>query len=377
MTQITDEQLAIVAQITVKLATLGHELKYVPPISTGPFVTTYRFEPKGMAKVNQICSLSEDIALSLRVEDVLIRRIPGEAVIGITVPNKQRTLVLWQDTIVHVPNTSDNPLPLNFGVDSLGHPFTDDLTKCPHLLIAGSTDSGKSVLLRSLLATLVYLKTPEEVQLILSDTKQVEFGDFVGMRHLLFDPATTKYQTLERMDWISEEVERRLKVIARCGKQNILQYNQFSRLGSEEKSDLPKLPYIVLVIDELADIVGSGGEKGEKKIAEAKLSRIVQKSRAAGVHVLAATQRPSVDVISGSIKANFPARLSFRLPTETDSRTVLGHGGAEHLLSRGDMFYLSPSRPALARLHSSYASSEYLKGALTSVRMKHQMELNK
>ena len=366
----TDEQLAIIAQISVKLAALGHELKWREPISVGPLVTTFRFEPKGVARVRQIEGLSSDIALALSVEDVLIQRIPGEAVIGITVPNKTRSVPLWRNIVgsVHSVNTSDAvdvdavgvaKLPLLMGVDVMGHPFIDDLTTLPHLLIAGSTGGGKSVFLRSILATLMFTRSPDEVQMILSDTKQVEFGMFTGDPHLMFDPSTSVYQTLERMEYVIDLVDQRLRECATAHVQNVHEYNQRFMLNDTKR----RLPYIVLVIDELADMVTSE-KKGESKLAEAKLSKIVQKSRAAGVYVIAATQRSSVDVVAGNIKANFPARLSFRLPAEHDSRTVLGQGGAEHLLTRGDMLYNSPNRQALLRLHSALASTDDLRACV-------------
>lgn len=362
---LTDEQLAIVAQITVKLATLGHEVTFQHPISIGPLVTTYRFAPKGMSKVGQLCGLAEDLAIALSVEDVLIRRIPGEAVVGVTVPNKNPTIVQWRDTIQSVLLANTYDIPINFGVDSLGKPYLEDLVKLPHLLVAGSTGSGKSTFVSSVIASLMYARAPHEVQFILSDTKQVEFGHFLGSQHLLFDPLTSIYQTMEKMDWLVDEMERRLKLIATTQSRNIHEYNALMRARQ-----MATLCFIVLVIDELADIL-SGDKRGEAKVAEAKLQRIVQKSRAAGVYVIASTQRPSVNVVSGSIKANFPARLSFKLPSGVDSRTVLGTEGAEHLLTRGDMLYQSPLRPALVRLHSAYATADDIRYSAQAALMRH------
>lgn len=361
----TDDQKLAITTIVVKLAQLGIDVQWSEPITEGPLVTTFRFVPRSTTKVREITTLSQDLALALKVEDVDVRRLPGEGAIGVTVPNRTRSIVQWRDTLRDPP---DCVLPINFGVDQHGRLFRDDLTKMPHLLIAGSTDSGKSTLLNSIIASLLYWRTPDQVQFILSDTKLVEFGHFVGVPHLMFDPTTTKYQTWERMDWLIDETDRRLQVMATMKVKNILEYNCDRKL-----LQCSTMPYIVLVIDELYDILG-GDARGEKKIATTKLQTIVGRSRASGIHVIAATQRSSVDVVTGTIKANFPARCSFRLPSETDSRTILGHGGAEHLLSRGDMWYLSPSRPAMLRLHSAYASLDDIKQLASLTAMQHQMQ---
>jgi S-DNA-T family DNA segregation ATPase FtsK/SpoIIIE len=349
----TDAEFKVIAAITMKLAQLGHEVTFTDPITTGPLITTYRFTPRNATKVAQIVSCAEDLAIALHVEDVLIRRLPGEGVIGVSVPVPlaQRTQVNWRDTLTHDAVSNTALIPLNLGVDSQGRLYRDDLTKCPHLLIAGSTGSGKSTFLHSVIASLMYWRGPDQVQFVLSDTKNVEFGHFIGAPHLLFEPATSMYRTWELLDWLIEEMERRLQIIGRGGARNIAEY---MKQGVTAKPMHP-MPYIVLVIDELADVLG-GDKRGEAKIAQAKLGRIVQKSRAAGVHCIAATQRPSVDIIAGSIKNNFPARLTFRLSSGSDSRTVVSQEGAEHLLAQGDMLYQGPSAQGLKRLHAAYAS---------------------
>jgi DNA segregation ATPase FtsK/SpoIIIE, S-DNA-T family len=348
MTQtITDPQKQIIMQITVKLAQLGHEVMWQEPITTGPLITTYRFMPKAAAKVAQITSCADDLALALHVEDVLVRRLPGEGSIGVSVPNQQRQPVMWRDLLA--PPDAALLIPLNFGVDSEGKPYRDDLTKLPHLLIAGHTDSGKSTLMHGLIASLMLWRHPYQIQMVLSDTKNVEFTQFAGSPYLMLPTVTSMYTTWEAMDFLIEEMEVRLKRIGAAGCRNIAEYN-----ASPTRAPLP---YIVFIIDELADILG-GEKRGESKIATAKLGRIVQKSRAAGVHCVVATQRPSVNIVAGSIKANFPARLTFRLASQEDSRTIIGHSGAEHLLTRGDMLYSSPNYPAARRLHSGYASTD-------------------
>lgn len=342
-----EQQLLLTAvKITTKFRELGVFAKFVLPVSEGPIVSIFRFQPVGNTKVSQMEALSSDIAVALGVEDVLIKRLPGESSVACFVPNKEQHPLDFKDAIGAAWNVKDTfDVPLLFGVDMLGNSFVGDLVKLPHLLIAGSTGSGKSTLLSSIIAALIYCKSPEKISLILSDTKGVEFCHFIGAPHLLFPPATSVYQTLENMDWLLDEMERRLHLIGKAGCRNIHEYHNVS-IASE-------MPFIILAIDELADLMlFRGSRRGESKISEEKLGKIVQKSRATGVHVIAATQRPSVNVVAGSLKANFPARLSFRLPSEADSRTVLGTSGAEHLLARGDMFYLSPLRPMLERLHA-------------------------
>lgn len=218
------EQQRVITAIVIKLAQLGHEVTWQEPITTGPLITTYRFMPKAAARVAQIVTCADDLALALHVEDVLVRRLPGEGSIGISVPNAERQTVLWRSLLVSPP--ADMTVPLNFGVNSEGKPFRDDLTKLPHLLIAGSTGSGKSTLMHCLIASLMLWKSPNEIQFILSDTKNVEFGDFVGAPHLIFDPATTMYQTWELLDWAGEEMDRRLQLIGKFGCRNIDEFNE-------------------------------------------------------------------------------------------------------------------------------------------------------
>lgn len=258
-------------------------------------------------------------------------------------------------------------IPLLLGVDYLGNILVEDLTLFPHLLIAGSTGSGKSTLLNSLIASLIYADNEERIQFIVVDLKQVEFSCFIGAKHLLFDPAVSVYQALERMDWTIQEMERRLKLFAKDGHRNILEYNS----SPQPKA---KIPYIVIVFDELASLLLDSRREGEEereargprlgKIAEGKLQQLAEKARATGIHIIAATQRSSVKVVEGNIKANFPARLTFRLPSEADSRTILGTSGAEHLLARGDMLFSSPNRPGLIRIHAPLASLEDIKACI-------------
>lgn len=353
------EQEVVVGKVASKLAELGYEARFIGPISVGPILSVYRFFPTGRTKVSNLEALASDFAVTLGVEDVLVKRMPGESAVGIFVPNAERTYINFRDTASTIWQTYHAPngptVPLNLGIDHLGQPFVEDLALLPHLLIAGSTGAGKSTLLDALIASIVYTVNSDTIKLVMSDTKNVEFGHFVGAPHLLFEPATSIYQTLEQLDWVIDEMSDRLNALGKAGVRNIFEYREMGK----------KMASIVVIIDELADIMQFKGEKrGESKIAEDKLGAIVQKSRAAGVYVIAATQRPSVNVVAGSIKANFPARLTFRLPSDADSRTVIGTTGAEHLLSRGDMLYVSPNAPGIRRLHAPFVEIEDIKAAV-------------
>jgi DNA segregation ATPase FtsK/SpoIIIE, S-DNA-T family len=374
-TPLTDEQLATLAILQVKLASLGVEGHFMPEVSEGPIVTLYRFVPENATRVSLVERIYQDLAIALKAETVQIKRIPGEAAIGIYVPNKTKKIILFRDSVGPVWDAYTNKgsrIPLMFGIDHMGNFVVEDLPTLPHLLIAGATGSGKSTFLNSILAGLIYTVPSSRLKLVLSDIKQVEFTNFVGTPHLLYPVSTSIPETLDHMTWIIDEVNKRLTTLAAAHCQNILQFNSTGTRTS--------MPYIVFVIDELAEILmdksneeqeipdGKGGTKikltQRGKLAEYRLSIIAQKARATGVHIIAATQRPSVKVVEGNIKANFPARVSFRLPSEADSRTILGTGGAEQLLSQGDMLYLSPNTPAIRRLHAPLASIEDIRAAV-------------
>lgn len=361
---LAEEQAHTSAKIALKLTLLGLSTKFIEPVIEGPVVSVYRFQPQGSTRVSQIESLSQDFAVALGVEDVLVKRIPGEEAVGIFVPNKERKTVLWRNLLGELSVNKGNryEIPLILGVDHLGKVVVEDLALFPHLLIAGSTGGGKSTLERALFASWTY--SCPNVQVVVSDTKGVEFGHFIGAPNLLFSPATNVYQTLERMDWLLQEMERRLKIFGKQGVLNINEYNQDSR------NTQTRLPRIVFLIDELADLLGSRSRTDEKrsssvgKIASQKLSELASKARASGIHVIAGTQRPSVKLLEGDIKSNFTARLSFRLPSYADSTTVLSTGGAEHLLARGDMLFVNPNKPGLQRIHAPIASIEDIKAAV-------------
>jgi S-DNA-T family DNA segregation ATPase FtsK/SpoIIIE len=372
---LTNDQLSVSATLALKISSLGLNAKFVNEVSVGPVVSVYRFLPQGTTKVSHLEAISQDFALALGVEDVMVKRMPGEVAVGIFVPNAERKFVNWRDICNVDRKHFGCEVPLILGVDHLGYRVVEDLSLMPHLLIAGSTGGGKSTLMCSLIATLIYNRTPDEVQFILVDLKQVEFNHFVGAKHLLFDPAYSVYQALERMQWTIEEMERRLKLFAKHGHRNILEYNgsrTMESLCERSSQQTTKIPYLVIVFDELASLLQDSRKESESesrgpsigKIAEGKLSQLAEKARATGIHIIAATQRSSVKVVEGNIKANFPARLTFRLPSEADSRTILGTGGAEHLLARGDMLFSSPNKPGLTRIHAPLASIEDIKACV-------------
>ena len=361
--ELTDDQREIVDTIMEKAeALLQFPLKFVPPVEVGPLVTSFRFEPHKRMRVRQLEGLSGDFGIALGVDNVMVKRMPGEVHVAVFVPNKERITVQWRDIVgdtVTAYKEGKANLPLNFGVDQLGKTVIEDLTKLPHLLMAGSTNSGKSTLLASMIASLAYTVPCSKVEMVMSDTKGTEFHAFRGLPHLKFKVANSVYETVEQMEVLVEEMQKRLSVIGAAGYRNIFEYNAAMPEDKQYK-------FQMLVIDELADILDYGGsKKGISAQAEEFLLLLAAKARAAGQYIIAATQRPSVNVITGSIKANFAARLSFKLPSSHDSKTILGHPGAENLITMGDMFYVSPLRVGqLTRLHAPYATLDDIKAAV-------------
>jgi DNA segregation ATPase FtsK/SpoIIIE, S-DNA-T family len=365
---IAPDQMQVIAKIATKLAELGLQAEFQPPVVLGPVISIYHFSPKGSTKVSALESLASDVAVTLGVQDVLIKRMPGKTSVGFFIPNEVRKAIDFKDVIKSLWPVKDGfTIPLMLGMDHTGGIVIDDLSDLPHLLIAGSTGSGKSSLLASICGSIVYSCSPQKVQFILSDTKGVEFGYFLGTPHLLFEPANSVYRTLEQLEWAVTETANRLKIIGAAGQRNIGDYNKVAA---------KPLSRIVFVIDELADLLLNRSKDEEKqslsKVAEGYISTIVGRSRAAGIHLIAATQQASVRVVAGYIKANFPARLSFRLPSGSDSRTILNTEGAEHLLSPGDALYISPLRPGLTRVHTPYARIADIQAAVEAACLKEQ-----
>ena len=331
----------------------------VAQINPGPVVTTFELKPEAGVKYNRITNLVEDLCLALEAESILIERIPGKSTVGIEVPNTHRETIMLREILESEAFTSSrSPLTLALGKEINGRIRVADLASMPHLLIAGSTGSGKSVCLNSMILSLLYRATPEELKLILVDPKRLELGLYEGIPHLVTPIITDPKVAANALRNCVREMEHRLKLLAEKGVRNIEQYNRLHdraeslNLFENEENHAP-LPYIVIFIDELADLLMVASNN-----VEASVTRLAQMARAVGIHLVLATQRPSVDVITGLIKANFPARISFRVATKVDSRTILDSNGAEALLGKGDMLYSPPGSGRLVRVHGPLVTEE-------------------
>lgn len=337
----------------------------VVQINPGPVVTTFEFKPDAGVKIAKITTLSEDLCLGLQAESILIERIPGKPTMGIEVPNSRREMISLRQILESDEFTeSSSRLTVAMGKDISGRIRISELEKMPHLLIAGSTGSGKSVMLNGLIMSVIFKSTPDEVRMIMVDPKRVELGIYDGIPHLLTPVITEPKKAVNALRNAVLEMERRLKLLASYGVRNIDQFNKKIRQANEKPMSLfeegkPKdpveeerpLPYILIVIDELADLMML-----ERAGVEESVIRLAQMARAVGMHLVLATQRPSVDVITGLIKANFPARISFRVATRVESRIVLDVMGAEHLLGKGDMLFLPPGTSRLLRVHGAFVT---------------------
>ncbi len=330
----------------------------VVQINPGPVVTTFEFKPEAGIKYSRITSLCDDLCLALRAESILIERMAGKSTVGIQVPNHERETI-WLREVVESQEFlgTKSKVTLAMGKDINGRIVTADLNTMPHLLIAGSTGSGKSVAINAFIMSILYKATPEEVRLILVDPKRLELGNYEGVPHLHTPIITEPKLASNALRNAVREMERRLKVLAEKGVRNIDQYNRLFDSSTpslfEEGSEARPLPFIVIIIDELADLMMLDGQN-----VEASITRLAQMARAVGIHLVLATQRPSVDVITGLIKANFPARMSFRVATKIDSRTILDANGAEALLGRGDMLYLPNGSARVHRVHAPFVTEK-------------------
>lgn len=336
----------------------------VTQINPGPVVTTFEFKPEAGIKYSKITTLTEDLCLGLQAESILIERIPGKPTVGIEVPNSKREVISLRQILESEEFASaQSRLVLPLGKDVSGRIKVSALETMPHLLVAGSTGSGKSVMLNSMIMSILYKSTPDEVRMIMIDPKRVELGIYEGIPHLLTPVITDPRKATNALRNAVLEMERRLKLLASRQVRNIDQYNKkvrqlaaeprslFVEDEAQEPDDLRPLPYILLLIDELADLMML-----ERNNVEESVARLAQMARAVGMHLVLATQRPSVDVITGLIKANFPARISFRVATRVDSRTILDVMGAEHLLGKGDMLVLPPGSSRLVRMHGAFVT---------------------
>ena len=336
-------------------------------IHPGPVVTTFEFKPEAGVKYNKVTSLAEDLCLAMKADSVLIERIPGKSTVGIQIPNQSRDEISLRQLLEYdVYRRSTSKLTLALGKTIHGEPMVSDLAKMPHLLIAGATGTGKSVAMNAMLTSILFRATPDDVRLILIDPKRLELGMYEDIPHLLTPVVVDPKKAANALRWAVREMEERYKRLASEGVRNIDQFNRNMHLQAEEKkrttatpdddvtaNEFKPLPYVVLAIDELADLMMVASNEVEQSIA-----RLAQMARAVGIHLILATQRPSVDVITGLIKANLPARIAFRVSSKVDSRTILDGNGAEQLLGKGDMLYLPPSSSRCIRLHGPYISEQ-------------------
>jgi S-DNA-T family DNA segregation ATPase FtsK/SpoIIIE len=336
----------------------------VVQINPGPVVTTFEFKPEAGIKYSRITNLTEDLCLGLQAESILIERIPGKPTVGIEVPNTKREVIALRQMLESEEFAqSHSRLTIPLGKDINGRIRMAALEGMPHLLIAGSTGAGKSVMINSMIMSILYKSTPDEVRMIMVDPKRVELGLFEGIPHLLTPVIIDPKKATNALRNAVLEMERRLRLLAEYGVRNIDQFNKkvrtlqeqprdlFAEEGEPTIEDLRPLPYILILIDELADLMMLEGKNVEESV-----TRLAQMARAVGMHLVLATQRPSVDVITGLIKANFPSRISFRVATRVDSRTVLDVMGAEHLLGKGDMLFLPPGSSRLTRVHGAFVT---------------------
>lgn len=326
----------------------------------GPVVSTFEFKPAANVKVSKILSLQDDLAMALSAETIRIQApIPGKDVVGIEIPNDTVDTIYLRDIIDDkLFQDSSSPLTIVLGKDIVGKPFVTDLKKLPHLLIAGTTGSGKSVGINAMILSLLYKNSPDQLRLLMIDPKMLEFSTYNDIPHLLTPVITKPKQAIAALNNMVAEMERRYELMADTRTKNIENYNE-----KIKNTDAEYLPYIVVIIDELADLMMTSG-----KDVEVSIARLAQKSRACGIHLIVATQRPSVDVVTGLIKANLPSRISYRVGQKIDSKIILDQMGAESLLGRGDMLFTPPGAPALVRLHAPWATEEEIENIVEFIK---------
>lgn len=332
-------------QLEQKLKNFGVDGKVVG-ISPGPVVTTYEYSPAPGVKINKIAGLADDLALGLKAQSVrVVGSVPGKAALGIEIPNEIRQIVYIRELIgAEKYRANSHKLTIALGLDVVGNLAMANLAKMPHLLIAGATGAGKSVGINTIIASILYNATPQEVRFLMVDPKRIELSGYEGIPHLLHPVVVDPKLASRALNWAVREMERRYRLLEEARVKSFDSYNE----TNEEK-----LPYIVVIVDELADLMMVAS-----KDVEAAIARLAQMARAAGIHLILATQRPSVDVLTGLIKANFPTRISFKVSSKIDSRTILDASGAEHLLGAGDMLFLAPGTADIKRIHGAYISEK-------------------
>jgi len=335
----------------------------------GPVVSTFEFKPAANVKVSKILSLQDDLAMALSAETIRIQApIPGKDVVGIEIPNDTVDTIYLRDILENkLFEDSSSPLTIALGKDIVGKPFVTDLKKLPHLLIAGTTGSGKSVGINAMILSLLYKNSPDQLRLLMIDPKMLEFSTYNDIPHLLTPVITKPKQAIAALNNMVAEMERRYELMADTRTKNIENYNE-----KVKNSDVEHLPYIVVIIDELADLMMTSG-----KDVEVSIARLAQKSRACGIHLIVATQRPSVDVVTGLIKANLPSRISYRVGQKVDSKIILDQMGAESLLGRGDMLFTPPGAPALVRLHAPWATEGEIENIVEFIKSQREPNYDK
>ena len=353
-----EELLERAGQITAKLREFSLDGTVVA-IHPGPVVTTFEFKPEAGVKYSKLTGMTDDLSLALRAESVRIDRMPGRSTVGIEVPNRRQEVIYPRSLIGSDKfRKSNSKLSLALGKDIHGEVYVAKLDRMPHLLIAGATGAGKSVGLNGMIVSMLYKATPDDLRFIMIDTKMIELGIYAGIPHLLIPVVTNPKHASTALKWAVKEMEQRYHKLAAVGVRNIAQFNDLLEDEPDRVIDDPKtgepvplvhLPYIVVVIDEMADLMMIAAADVEESVM-----RLAQMARAVGIHLILATQRPSVDVITGTIKANFPSRVAFRVSQRVDSRTIIDQQGAEHLLGRGDMLFLPTGSSRLTRMHSGF-----------------------
>lgn len=337
----------------------------VKEVHVGPTVTQYEIELKAGTKVNKILSINREIALALAAKDVRIQApIPGKSTIGIEIPNPKTSEVKMKDILAGIPKKLDSSkLLAPLGLDIMGNIQYFEINKAPHMLIAGATGSGKSVCINNIITSILMRAKPNEVKMILVDPKKVELNCYEGVPHLMRPVVTDPKKASVALQKVCSIMEDRYEMFANSGTRNITSYNEYVEKNKSRKPELEKLPYILVIIDELADLMMVASKEVEESIM-----RITQLARAAGIHLIVATQRPSTDVITGLIKSNIPTRISFMVSSFVDSRTILDMGGAEKLLGKGDMLFLPPGEPSPIRIQGSFVSDEEIERVVEFVR---------
>ena len=372
--EVLRERATILAEKCKEFAVTGH----IHRINPGPVVTTFEFKPDPGIKYSRVVGLADDLCLALKAESIRIDRIAGKSTVGIEAPNAEREKIFLRDVIESAKfQQSSSKLTVALGKTINGEEYIADLTKMPHLLIAGATGAGKSVTLNAIICSVLYKASPEEVKLIMVDPKRVELGLYEGIPHLLTPIVTDPKRASNALKWAVNEMEARYRKLASLGVRNIEQFNRqvyettSPTLFDDPGEPLKPLPYIVIAIDELADLMMIARSEVETSIA-----RLAQMARAVGIHLVLATQRPSVDIITGVIKANIPCRMAFRVSSKVDSRTIIDSNGAEALLGQGDMLFLPPASSRLVRVHGSYASEAEIKRITDFIKQQAQPDYN-